>query len=238
MQDSCYSGSEFLIRKLLLFYHLALTRLSLLLCLSCLLVGCARSFTKPDITEADYIAAGSTAYKLDFDLTQQPLVLPEHFNNKLKRANMQLHAVRVHNSTADTVWLQQEDIKLLSNNELATVATPRQVYKTLKQPVAVHALWLLLGPFVRYEGEEKVLDYHPLGLASAAWGLRNGIVAYRANREVKELAGLYIPETGMPLPPGSTQYVLLPVLGNTPDTPLDLQYTESPKNNTTLPNEQ
>lgn len=201
-------------------------RFVLLLCIPCFFAACARPFVKPDLTTVSYTAAGTSESRLDFDLSQQPLRLPHHFAGKLNKANIQLHALRVVNYTTDTVWFRTQDIQILAASRPLDLVPPKHVYKTLRQPVAVHALWLLLGPFVRTEGGEKVLDYHPAGLAAAAWGIGNGIVAYRANQEAKELVWLTMPAGDTFVAPGKALYLLVPLRKNALTTPIELRYKE------------
>ena len=201
-------------------------RLLSLICLVCLFSACARTFVKPDLTTANYSPAGSTDSKLDFDITRQPIVLNERFAEKLNKADIELYALRVNNFTADTIWLQTQDVQLLANNQALEVVAPRRVYKVLKQPVAVHALWFLVGPFIRTDGGERKLDYHPIGTAFAAWGIRNIIVAVRSNREAKELVRLTMPAGNTFIAPGTTLYLLVPLRAEAAKTNLQLRYTE------------
>lgn len=204
-----------------------LLRLFLLCFIAVFFSACARSFVKPDLTAIDYVPAGTTESRLDFDISQYAVPLAENFAKKLDKRDIALYALRVNNLTTDTVWLQTQDVQLYAENGALSVVPPRQVYKILRQPVAVHALWLFIGPFFRTDGEDKVLDYHPLGLAAAAWGIRNGVVAYRANSEVKEMLLLTMPAGNTPLAPGTTRYLLVPLSVNPPlATPLELRYTD------------
>lgn len=205
---------------------MALLRFILILCIPCLFSACARPFVKPDLTAVSYKAAGNTESRLDFDLAQQPLALPNHFAGKLNKANIQLHALRVLNYTTDTVWIKTQDVQLLAGGIPLVIVPPRQVYKALRQPVAVHALWFLVGPFIRTEGGERMLDYHPLGVAAVAWGLGNGIVAYRSNREAKELVWLTMPAGDTFVPPSSAIYLLVPLRKSALTTPIELRYNE------------
>ncbi|WP_224996596.1 hypothetical protein [Cesiribacter sp. SM1] len=206
-----------------------LLRFLMLCAMAGLFSACARSFHKPDLTNADFSPAGTTESRLDFDITQQPLPFSEPFARKLSKRNLSLYAIRATNYTSDTVWLQPNDVLLSSAGKTLYVRPGKDVYKALRQPVAVHALWFLLGPFVRTEGEEKKLDYHPLGLAPAAWGILNGIVAYRSNQEVKELVQYTMPAGGAPIAPNSTRYLLMPLPLNTApkSAPIELRYTET-----------
>ena len=204
---------------------MALQRLLLLFCLTCLFSACARPFVKPDLTTAPYSPVGTSESVLDFDFTQQPLELPAHFASKLDKANIQLHSLRIRNLTSDTVWLRIQDVQLYYTGRPLKLVPPKQVYKALRQPVAIHALWFLVGPIVRTDGEEKTLDYHPLGVGFAAWGIRNGIVAYKANQEAKELAWHSLPAGDTFVAPGHAVYLLIPLRGSGPRTaPIELRY--------------
>ncbi|AHM60737.1 hypothetical protein D770_12405 [Flammeovirgaceae bacterium 311] len=206
-----------------------LLRLFLLCALAGLFSACARSFHKPDLTTANYSPAGTTESRLDFDITQQPLLFSEPFAKKLHKRNLSLYAVRATNYTSDTVWLQPNDVLLSTAGKTLNVSSSREVYRALRQPVAVHALWFLLGPFIRTEGEEKKLDYHPLGLAPAAWGILNVLVAYRSNQEAKQLVQHTMPGGATPVAPNTTRYLLMPLPANTVPTatPIDLLYIET-----------
>ena len=92
--------------------------------------------------------------RLDFDLSQEPLSFPEHFARRLDRRNIELYALRVSNHTSDTVWLGRQDINIIATDSAAlTLIAPRKVYRALRQPVAIHALSLLIGPFVRTQDD-------------------------------------------------------------------------------------
>lgn len=162
---------------------------------------------------------------------QQPLKLPKPFNRKLEKANIQLHSLRIRNQTSDTVWLHTKDVQLYSTGRPLTPVPPKQVYKALKQPVAIHALWLLIGPFPREQEGNTVIEYHPLGVAAVAWGVRNGIVAYKANREAKELAWHSLPAGNTFVAPGQALYLVIPLRGSGPRTsPLELRYKQTGSN--------
>lgn len=202
-------------------------RLLSLLCFACLFSGCARPFVKPDLTTVNYAPVGSTESKLDFDLTREPVDLTERFSKKLDKAGIHLYAVRVRNFTADTVWLQTQDVQLYANDKALEVVPPRKVYRVLRQPVALHGLWLLVGPFWRTNGDERRFDYHPVGAAFAAWGIGNGIVAFRSNREAKELVRLTMPAGNTFVAPGRVLYLLIPLRENPANSNLELRYTET-----------
>lgn len=201
-------------------------RLLFLLLFASLFTACAYNFTKPDLPLASYAPAGSMESRLDFDISREPVAFQEQFARRLDKRNVVLYALRVGNPTKDTVWLDRENLQLMADSTPIAPVAPRVVYRALRQPVAIHALWFLLGPIVRTEGEEKVLDYHPLGAAAAAWGIRNGIVAYQANQEVKEMMRISMPAANVPLPPTTTIYLLLPLPESTAGIPLQLRYLE------------
>lgn len=195
-----------------------------LLFLACLYTGCARSFSKPDLPAATYRPAGSPASPLDFDLSSEAVKFSEHFAKKLEKRNISLYVLRISNNTASTVWLEKEQLEISAKGEIIPPLPSEKVYKALRQPVAVHALWFLLGPFVRTEDEEKVIDYHPLGLAAAAWGIRNAVVAYQANQEAKKMLAASMPEGTVALAPSSTLYLLLPIPKQAAGASLELNY--------------
>lgn len=188
--------------------------------------ACARPFVKPDLTALPYIPAGTAESRLDFDLTQEPMELPHHFARRLNKANIQLHVIRVVNYTTDTVWFRTQDIHLSAAGRTLAMVPPKQVYKSLRQPVAIHGLWLLVGPFVRTEGGERVIDYHPAGVGAAAWGIGNGIVAFKANREAKELVWLTMPAGDTFVAPGRALFLLAPLRKNSLTAPLELRYND------------
>lgn len=205
-------------------------RIAFLLCLAAGFSSCARNFTRPDFTAVPYTAAGSMESRLDFDVTQEGIALPEPFMKKLNKKNIVLHAVRVRNYTADTLWLRAQEVQLFSSGRSLPVLPSKQVYKALKQPVAVHALWFLLGPFIRTDKGETRLDYHPLGVGAVSWGTINGIVAYKSNREVKEMLHYTMPSGDTPIAPGGTLYLLKPLAPASNPRTLELRYAELTEN--------
>ncbi|EMR02241.1 hypothetical protein [Cesiribacter andamanensis] len=176
-----------------------------------LLAACARPFVRPELTHAPFAPAGSSAHVLDLDLGQAPIIFAQPHARKLQKRNLYLFAVRIGNASPDTLWLTPHELELYSGGKPLPRVEARLVQQALRQPVALHALWLLAGPFVREDAGRKVLDYYPLGVAAAAWGIGNMVVAYNANRGVKQMIELSMPEQPLALPPQSQRYVILAV---------------------------
>jgi hypothetical protein len=206
-----------------------LRTLPLLLILLLLFSACARPFVKPELTTAPYAPAGSTENLLDFDLSREPLPFAQPHGGKLQKRNVHVYAVRVGNPSPDTVWFEPGQLQLRAGDVALSPLPVRQFERALRQPVALHGLWLLAGPFVR-EGERgRVLDYHPLGVAFAAWGIRNIYVAHSANQNLKEMISQTMPRQQTPIAPASMLYLLIPLESSLPPQELQLYYLSEPE---------
>jgi hypothetical protein len=190
--------------------------------------ACARPFLKPELTTAPYAPAGSTENLLDFDLSREPLPFAQPHAGKLQKRNVYVYAVRIGNPSPDTVWFVPEQLQLRAGERLMPPLPARQFERALRQPVALHGLWFLAGPFLR-EGEGgRVLDYHPLGVAFAAWGIRNIYVAHTANQDLKEMIAQTMPRQQTPIAPAGILYVLIPLESSMPPQELQLYYLSEP----------
>lgn len=188
-----------------------------------LLSNCARPFQPLAVETRSFSQTASTTGVLiaydTFDILK--VSNNRRYTKKARKRNLQFLPVKLTNNTNDTLMIAQTDLQVFKEYE--AVSAPSLEKLSRIRQVSWPYLLFIWGDFNTGSSSGDIdIRYNYVLPVGTAWGVTNFLVARVANRKFKEAMQQYA-TFPIAVPPGQTNYALLPVVAFPPNQ-LQMRY--------------